>query len=185
MFIDYYAILEIDENATQEEIKAAFRKQAIKWHPDRNVGRDTTIQMQRINEAYLILKDDEAKEKFDVEYQRFKAFKKQQDFQEKKHSYHQQDHQQSQSRQEETDKQESEKTEYTNYEFFDDTLKNWMNNARKQSVSLATQTIRDFKGMVAIGLKEGAKASGNALIGQIIISLVIFIFLGLAKACHS
>ena len=42
MFIDYYALLEVDFNATSEEIKIAFKKQALKWHPDRNLGKDTT-----------------------------------------------------------------------------------------------------------------------------------------------
>ena len=76
MFVDYYAILEIDETASLEDIKSAFRKQAIMWHPDRNLGRDTTIQMQLINEAYLILKDTEARSRFDFEYQKFKPYKK-------------------------------------------------------------------------------------------------------------
>ena len=40
MFKDYYAILEMCENATQEEIKSAFKRQALKWHPDKNPGRD-------------------------------------------------------------------------------------------------------------------------------------------------
>ena len=52
MFKDYYSLLEIDETASQDEIKKAFRGQAVKWHPDRNKGLDTTSQMQAINEAY-------------------------------------------------------------------------------------------------------------------------------------
>lgn len=178
MFIDYYSLFEIDERATQEEIKLAFRKQAIKWHPDRNLGKDTTIEMQRINEAYLILKDFEARQKFDIEYQRFKEFK-------------QEEQKQEQTRQNNSQKpdssfhQQNEKTtEYQNYSFNDDTLRRWMNNARQQSVDLANQTIKDFKGMVAIGFKEGVKASGNALIVQIIISVVIMIIIGLSKSCN-
>ena len=40
MFVDYYKILEIEINSTQQEIKVAFRKQAIKWHPDKNPNVD-------------------------------------------------------------------------------------------------------------------------------------------------
>ncbi|HMT75147.1 MAG TPA: J domain-containing protein [Chitinophagaceae bacterium] len=189
MFIDYYAILEINENSTQEEIKAAFRKQAIKWHPDRNPGIDTTTQMQRINESYLILKDPEARQKFNTEYQRFKVFREQQQGvkQDNQYQQQQQNHyqQQTHSQQENRSKQQERKTEYADYSFTDETLKNWMNNARKQSVDLAKQTIKEFKGMVALGLKEGVKASGIALLGQIIIGFIFLIIFGLAKSCHS
>lgn len=182
MFIDYYEILEINETATQEEIKTAFRKQAIKWHPDRNPGKDTTLQMQRINEAYLMLKDTEAKQKFDAEYQRFKAFKEQEEYTTKqKQQYQKQEY----SPKDNKNTYKEQKTEYADYSFNDDTLKNWMNNARKQSVDLAKQTIKDFKGMVAVGFKEGIKASGNALIVQIIISIVVLLVIGLSKSCKS
>ncbi len=42
MFKNYYAILDISENAGLDDIKKAFRKQCFKWHPDRNPGFDTT-----------------------------------------------------------------------------------------------------------------------------------------------
>jgi DnaJ-class molecular chaperone len=57
MFIDYYAVLEIEETASFEQVKSAFKKQALKWHPDRNIGMDTKIKMQEINEDYVLLKD--------------------------------------------------------------------------------------------------------------------------------
>ena len=57
MFRDYYAILVISQSASRVEIKSAYKKQAIKWHPDKNQGVDTTQRMQEINEAYLILND--------------------------------------------------------------------------------------------------------------------------------
>ena len=75
MFKDYYKLLDIPQNASDEEIKKAFREQAIKWHPDRNQGTDTTLRMQEINEAYLILKDKEARARYDIEYNKFKQFK--------------------------------------------------------------------------------------------------------------
>lgn len=176
MFIDYYALLEIEETATIEEIKTAFRKQAIKWHPDRNLGRDTTEQMQLINEAYLMLKDKEARQKFDAEYQRFKAFKK------KENEQYQEQKQENNFNS--STKQNEQKTAYQDYTFNDEVLRNWMNNARRQSVELAKQTIQDFKGMVKVGVKEGLKASRNALIGQIVISLIVVFIIGIAKSCN-
>lgn len=178
MFIDYYQLFEIAETATQEEIKAAFRKQAIKWHPDRNPGKDTTIQMQRINEAYLILKDPEARHKFNQEYQRFKGFK------EEKKEEKQKAETNNQSTNSSSSTSSEHNFEYENYSFNDDTLNNWMNNARKQSVDLAKQTIKDFKGMVSVGFKEGVKASGNALVGQIVISVIVLIIIGISKSCN-
>ena len=78
MFKDYYKILEVSQNATDEEIKKAFREQAIKWHPDRNQGTDTTLRMQEINEAHLILKDKEARTRYDIEYNKFKQYQEKQ-----------------------------------------------------------------------------------------------------------
>jgi DnaJ-class molecular chaperone len=74
MFKNYYQILGVDKSASLLEIKNAFRKKAHQWHPDKNKGTDTTIQMQEINEAYLILKDTEARERYDIEYDRYMAF---------------------------------------------------------------------------------------------------------------
>ena len=74
MFKDYYKLLEITQNATDEEIRKAFKTQAIKWHPDKNQDTDTTLRMQEINEAYLILKDKEGKNRYDSEYNKFKQY---------------------------------------------------------------------------------------------------------------
>lgn len=50
-----YSILEILPGASLAEIKKAFRKMAMKWHPDKNPGVDTTEIMQKIIAAYTIL----------------------------------------------------------------------------------------------------------------------------------
>lgn len=179
MFIDYYAILDIDERATQEEIKLAFKRQALKWHPDRNPSLDTTKRMQEINEAYLILKDSEARARYDSEYQRFKQFKKEkqeskQEYQKKENQYHKSDKEQSEQR-----------YSYTEYQSNDDILNKWMSNAKKQAVDLAKQTIEDFKGMVTVGVKAAAKEAGNQFIIQIIISILFIIIFALSKSCNS
>jgi len=52
---DAYSILGILITATLDEIKSAFRKMAMKWHPDKNPGVDTTEKMQKIIAAYTFL----------------------------------------------------------------------------------------------------------------------------------
>lgn len=77
MFKDYYAILEIDVSASKDDIKSAFKIQSLRWHPDRNIGNNTTSIMQDINEAKLILLDTEARERYNKEYHNFKNFQRQ------------------------------------------------------------------------------------------------------------
>lgn len=75
MFKDYYQILDIPPKATQSEIKAAYRKQALKWHPDRNPNMDVKAIMQDINEAYAMLKDPASRARYDQEYAFFQECK--------------------------------------------------------------------------------------------------------------
>ena len=53
---DYYNILGVDKQASQEEIKKAFRKLSLKYHPDKNGGDDR--QFKEINEAYSTIGDE-------------------------------------------------------------------------------------------------------------------------------
>lgn len=186
MFVDYYAILDIDETASLEEIKSAFRQQAIKWHPDRNLDKDTTRIMQLINEAYLILKDTDARSRYDREYQLFKGFKKTTAAKEEHQKKQQEESEQRKPAKEKPEPQpKSEpKFEYAEYSTKDDVLKRWMDNASRQAVELAKQTIKDFTGMVAVGAKEGAKAAGQMLVFQIAIGLLFLFIFGTSKSCH-
>ncbi|HEY3290469.1 MAG TPA: DnaJ domain-containing protein [Anaerolineae bacterium] len=54
---DYYKILQVDPAADPEVITAAYRRLAVKYHPDTNPAVDALARMQRINEAYAILSD--------------------------------------------------------------------------------------------------------------------------------
>jgi len=66
MFIDYYKILGIDKNATEKEIKSAYRKLARKLHPDLNPNdKDAKKKFQEINEANEVLSDPEKRKKYD------------------------------------------------------------------------------------------------------------------------
>ena len=59
MEIDYYELLEITKTADKESIKKAYRKLALKYHPDRNQGdKEAEAKFKLINEAYEILSDD-------------------------------------------------------------------------------------------------------------------------------
>lgn len=63
---DYYEILGIDRNATEDDIKKAFRKLALKYHPDRNQGnKEAEEKFKEINEAYQVLSDPQKKSQYD------------------------------------------------------------------------------------------------------------------------
>lgn len=63
---DYYNILGIDKNATEDEIKKAYRKMAIKYHPDKNPGDETAEEkFKEAAEAYDILSNPEKKSNYD------------------------------------------------------------------------------------------------------------------------
>jgi len=62
----YYEVLEVDRVADDGALKAAFRKLAMKWHPDRNPGdKDCEHRFKEINEAYEILKDPDKRAAYD------------------------------------------------------------------------------------------------------------------------
>ncbi|OKY78635.1 MAG: DnaJ type Zn finger domain [Candidatus Methanohalarchaeum thermophilum] len=62
---DYYEILGVDRNASQEEIKKAYRKKAKKYHPDSNSDEADEEKFKEINEAYKVLSDEEKRKKYD------------------------------------------------------------------------------------------------------------------------
>jgi len=62
----YYETLEVDRNADDSKLKAAFRKLAMKWHPDKNPGDATSeVRFKEINEAYEVLKDGDKRAAYD------------------------------------------------------------------------------------------------------------------------
>ncbi len=65
-FKDYYKILELNKNATQEDIKKAYRKLARKYHPDLNPNnKEAEKKFKEINEANEVLSNAENRKKYD------------------------------------------------------------------------------------------------------------------------
>ncbi len=62
---DYYEILGVNKSASVEEIKKAYRKKALEWHPDRNQSSEAEKKFKEINEAYEILADKEKRSAYD------------------------------------------------------------------------------------------------------------------------
>src|SRR4030043_2040945 len=64
---DYYDILRVSKSATAEEIKKAYRKQALEWHPDRHKDDKEAAEkrFKEINEAYQVLSDTQKKAAYD------------------------------------------------------------------------------------------------------------------------
>jgi molecular chaperone DnaJ len=63
---DYYEVLEVTRTASAGELKSAYRKLAMKWHPDRNPGdKECEHRFKEINEAYDCLKDEQKRAAYD------------------------------------------------------------------------------------------------------------------------
>jgi molecular chaperone DnaJ len=62
---DYYEVLGIERNATDDDIKKAFRKLAFQFHPDRNPDKDATEKFKELNEAYEVLSDANKRAAYD------------------------------------------------------------------------------------------------------------------------
>ncbi len=63
---DYYEILGISKNAAKEEIKKAYKKLAMKYHPDVSKEKNAAEKFKEISEAYAVLSDDEKRQQYDT-----------------------------------------------------------------------------------------------------------------------
>ncbi|KAB2831833.1 MAG: DnaJ domain-containing protein, partial [Caedimonadaceae bacterium] len=63
---DYYEVLGVPKDASADDMKKAYRKLAMKYHPDRNQGdKSAEHKFKELNEAYEVLKDDQKRSAYD------------------------------------------------------------------------------------------------------------------------
>lgn len=63
--MDYYEVLGVQKGANEAELKSAYRKQALKWHPDRNKTSEAEKKFKEINHAYEVLSDPKKRQLYD------------------------------------------------------------------------------------------------------------------------
>lgn len=176
MFIDYYQILEIEFPSSPDEIKKAYRRLSLKWHPDRNHGVDTSKQMVAINEAYYILKNSIKKERYDREYRLYKHFKSQSAQETKSSSTINKDSNPTYSK--------SHTNGYHNtsfeYDFGDSTVRDDVNEAHIYAKNLVDEFLRNLKQTS----KDAAQGAWGEMWPYIIVAIILPIFFGLIRSCQ-
>lgn len=70
---DYYSVLGVDRDASQDEIQKAYKKKAKKYHPDVNDDPEAEDMFKKVNEAYQVLKDPEKRRRYDQMGQNWNA----------------------------------------------------------------------------------------------------------------
>ena len=63
--MDYYLILGLDRNAASQEIKTAYRRLALQYHPDKNSSPEAKHKFQELTQAYSVLIDDKKRYNYD------------------------------------------------------------------------------------------------------------------------
>jgi curved DNA-binding protein CbpA len=146
---DYYKILGLPKSASKNEIKKAYRKLALEFHPDHNRNPDAHEKFISINEAYLILFDEEARVKYDAEYDVY--FKKEKFKTKSENEY--------------SEENNEKKRAYNNEKRFDDSdLDDWSKKAKQQGAEYARMTFDEFSKMLLGIVKETGFQLGNVLL---------------------
>lgn len=137
MIPDYYSILGIEPTSTKEEIKKAYRRLALRYHPDKNKEPDAHDRFIEINEAYLVLNDDDARAKYDAERATIRP-----------------------------DEPVWERTsgESSTRSFADEELRRWARNARSQAQGFASMNYKAFSDLVGQVLTETGSQAGTAIV---------------------
>ena len=160
MFLDYYAILHIDSGASPEEIRAAYIELVKIWHPDRNPFPDAHKMMQQLNEAYMILKNPECREKYDKEYRQFKEA--QEEYKEAEQHFSEEDYSNTQNI-------------YEEYEVRDEKLREWINRARAKAHELNDVTLEDIGGMTVAAASSFCSTVKSGCLPLIICNIIAFL----------
>jgi len=63
---DYYEVLEVSKDASKDDVKTAYRKLAMQYHPDRNKSPEAEEKFKEISEAYAVLSDDDKRHQYDA-----------------------------------------------------------------------------------------------------------------------
>lgn len=152
-FKDYYKILEISFPSNDEEIKTAYRRMSLKWHPDKNPGIDTSNLMIDINEAYYILNNLDKKNRYDCEYIKYISFLR-------------------------SNNQKSGSKDYANIESYTPNDFNVQQDI-KDAHDKATELVNEFLKSIKKVSKDAAKGAWDNMspyiIGSIIFSLIVLI----------
>ena len=157
MFKDYYKILGISSSATADEVKKAYRNQSMRWHPDRNPGKDTTSVMQDINEAYNILKDPDTRARYDAEYAAYMSAKY---------------------------SQANTVTTEADYEVKDETLKQDMGRARKDAEDYVREFFASLKEDAGKARSGAWQAIKPYLVAFLVLQVIGLILLVCSRSCE-
>ena len=150
MIPNHYKKLEIEPTATKDEIKKAYRRLALKYHPDKNKSPDAHEKFIAINEAYLLLYDIEARTKYDAEYKIHFKRDRVENHRENECSYHKEE--------------EKEPSDTRKNQFDDADLNDWSKKAQKQGAEYAHMAFDDFSKMVIGFVKETGFQLGNTIL---------------------
>ena len=158
---DYYGILEIKEESTQNEIKQSYRRLAFKWHPDKNPGNDTTKKMQEIIEANLILSNPEKRKRYDKHW----------------HYYYGNKTGSNISNISNTSNTSKNRATYNT----DETLFDWMHSAQTKSENLVKETLEDLLGMLNAAGKAAKEEAKKVFVYWIIFAIIGLFFFIIAR----
>jgi DnaJ-class molecular chaperone len=158
-------MLGIPQHCSKKDIKRAFRKKANEWHPDKNQSSDSNSMMQMLNEAYLLLMDDESRLRYDQQYSNFMA----KEYKQTGFAYSDYDFEFKSNRKKDKENSYSR----TDFQYDDAELERWVKNARRQAKELAKRSLSDINNMT----KEAFSAAFHQTKYYILLLLVL-LFIG-------
>jgi DnaJ-class molecular chaperone len=161
MLPDYYKIFGLKKSASKDEIKKRYRQLAKEFHPDVNKSPDATAKMQEILEAYYILGDDEAKYRYDRQYEQI---------------YELQNSTQQEYRNENSQRQSSQKDKANAQDYDDPILEKWIKNAKKQAFDFIRNYFFDSKGIAKSGCLYFFYGLGINILIFILILIIIILY---------